>query len=300
MNKIWNSGRFVIMSCEGRNIKPITEFRLSPADKWIVSRLQSSIRDVTLAMNKFELGIACQLMYDFMWSDFCDWYIELAKPVLKGTDANAADRTASVLVFVLENSLKLLHPFIPFITDEIYRNIPGTEGTIMTKEFPRYNSRLAYKKDAVAFGGVMEVIKAVRAVKTELNCPPSRKVSLYILTDSKRLISANADSILKLAGAKEIDFISAPEEAGEKTVAKVLSVGTVFIPMGELVDTEKERARLEGELEKVMDEIRRADGKLNNQGFVSKAPKKLVDEERAKLNKYIEMRAKILDQIKNL
>ncbi len=300
MNKIWNSGRFVVMSCEGRKIRPITEFRLSPADKWIVSRLQSSVRDVTLAMNKFEMGIACQLMYDFMWSDFCDWYIELVKPVLKGEDANAADRAASVLVFVLENSLKLLHPFIPFITDEIYRNIPNTEGTIMTKEFPRYNSRLAYKKDAEAFAGVMDIIKAVRAAKTELNCPPSRKVSLYILTENKRLVSANSDSILKLAGAKEIIFISAPEEAGEKTVAKVLSVGTVFIPMGELVDVEKEKARLESELEKVMDEIRRADGKLNNQGFVSKAPKKLVDEERAKLNKYIEMREKILEQIKSL
>ncbi len=300
MNKIWNSGRFVIMSVADRNIKPVSEFRLSSADKWIIARLQSAIRDVTLAMNKFELGIACQTMYDFMWSDFCDWYIELVKPVLKGEDAVAADRAASVLVFVLENALKLLHPFIPFITDEIYRNIPGTEGTIMTKEFPRYNSRHAYKKDAQAFEGVMDIIKAVRAAKTELNCPPSRKVSLYIVTENKRLISANCDSILKLAGAKEINYVQSAADAGENAVAKVLSAGTVYIPMGELVDIEKEKARLEGELEKVMDEIRRADGKLNNQGFIAKAPKKLVDDERAKLNKYIELREKILAQLKNL
>ena len=300
MNKIWNSGRFVIMSVADRNIKPVSEFRLSSADKWIIARLQSAIRDVTLAMNKFELGIACQTMYDFMWSDFCDWYIELVKPVLKGEDAVAADRAASVLVFVLENALKLLHPFIPFITDEIYRNIPGTEGTIMTKEFPRYNSRHAYKKDAQAFEGVMDIIKAVRAAKTELNCPPSRKVSLYIVTENKRLISANCDSILKLAGAKEINYVQSAADAGENAVAKVLSSGTVYIPMGELVDIEKEKVRLEGELEKVMDEIRRADGKLNNQGFIAKAPKKLVDDERAKLNKYIELREKILAQLKNL
>jgi len=300
MNKIWNASRFVIMSAEGATVKPLEEVKLSHADKWIISRLQSVIRDVTLTLNKFEFGVACQILYDFMWSDFCDWYIELVKPALKSEDAAKREGALSVLVFVLENALKLLHPFVPFITDEIYRNLPGTDGTIMTKEFPRYNSKRAYKKDAVAFEGVKEIITAVRAAKTELECPPSRKVSLYIVTESKRLVSANQDSILKLAGAKEIHFISSPEEAGEKTVTKVLSVGTIFIPMGELVDLEKEKARLEGELEKVTSEIQRADGKLNNQGFIAKAPKKLVDEERAKLNKYIEMREKIINQLKNL
>ncbi len=300
MNKIWNASRFVIISAESGNVKPLEEVKLSHADKWIISRLQSAIRDVTLALNKFEFGIACQNMYDFMWSDFCDWYIELVKPALKSDDAAKRDGAISVLVYVLENALKLLHPFVPFITDEIYRNLPNTNGTIMNKEFPRYNAKRAYKKDAQAFAGVMEIIKAVRAAKTELDCPPSRKVSLYIVTESKRLISANQDSILKLAGAKEIHFISSPAEAGEKTVTKVLSVGTLFIPMGELVDLEKEKARLEGELDRVTGEIRRADGKLNNQGFLSKAPKKLVDEERTKLNKFIEMREKLLNQLKNL
>ena len=300
MNKIWNASRFVISNCEGKKIKPVTEVKLSSADKWIISRLQATIRDVTLTLNKFEFGIACQLLYDFTWSDFCDWYIELVKPALKSTDETKRDGALAVLVFVLDSVLKLLHPFVPFITDEIYRNLPNTEGTIMLQDFPRYNSRLAYKKDAVAFGVVMDIIKAVRAAKTELDCPPSRKVSLYIITDSKRLVSANADSILKLAGAKEIHFIQSAEEAGENAVTKVLAGGTVFIPMGDLVDLDKEKARLEGELDKVNDEIRRADGKLQNSGFVSKAPKKLVDEERAKLNKYIEMREKILTQIKNL
>ena len=300
MNKIWNASRFVIMSAEGARVKPLEEVKLSHADKWIISRLQSAIRDVTLTLNKFEFGVACQIMYDFMWSDFCDWYIELVKPALKSDDASKRDGALSVLTFVLENALKLLHPFVPFITDEIYRNLPNTDGTIMTKEFPRYNSRRAYKKDAAAFDGVKEIISAVRAVKTEVGCPPSRKVSLYVVTDNKRLISANQDSILKLAGAKEIHFVSSPEEAGERTVTKVVSVGTVFIPMGDLLDLEKEKARLQGELEKVNGEIQRADGKLNNKGFMAKAPKKLVDEELAKRNKYVEMREKIITQLKNL
>ncbi len=300
MNKIWNASRFVIMGTEGAKIKPISEFRLSAADKWIISKLQSAIRDVTLALNKFELGIACQIMYDFMWSDFCDWYIELVKPVLKSEDEVKRDGAASVLVFVLENALKLLHPFIPFITDEIYRNLPNTSGTIMTAEYPRYNAKLNYKKDAQSFAGIMDIITAVRAVKTEVNCPPSRKVRLFIHTDSKRLINANESSVLKLAGAKEIKFVNSAEEAGENAVTKVLAIGTVYIPMGELVDIEKEKARLSAELEKVTSEIARADGKLNNQGFISKAPKKLVDDERAKLNKFIEMREKILKQINSL
>ncbi len=300
MNKIWNASRFVIMNAEGVEAKPLSEIKLTSADKWIIARLQSSIRDVTLAMNKFELGIACQIMYDFMWSDFCDWYIELVKPVLYSDDKSKKEGAVSVLLFVLENALKLLHPFIPFITDEIYKNLPNTSGTVMTAEFPRYNSKLAYKKDAQSFAGIMDIIKAVRAVKTEMDCPPSKKVQLYIATESKRLISQNEDSILKLAGAKGIKFVSSAEEAGANAITKVLAICTIYIPMGELVDLEKEKARLEGELEKITAEIARADGKLNNSGFISKAPKKLVDDERAKLNKYIEMREKILNQLKSL
>ena len=300
MNKIWNASRYVIMSCEGRKIKPISEIKLSGADKWIISKLNAAVRDVTIMLNKFELGVACQILYDFMWSDFCDWYIELTKSALHSDDEDKKDNAASVLYYVLTTSLKLLHPFIPFITDEIYRNLPGTEGSIMVQDFPRYNSKLAYKKEATAFEGVMDIIKAVRAVKTETGCAPSKKVTIFILTENKRIISANADSILRLAGASQIKYISSQEEAGEKTAAKVLHIGTLFIPMGELIDAEKEKARLEAELEKVMNEIRRADGKLNNQGFVSKAPKKLVDDEREKLNKFQDLRRKIIEQINQL
>ena len=300
MNKIWNASRYVVMNCEGRKIKPLAEIKLTPADKWIISRLNSAVRDVTLALNKFELGIACQTLYDFMWSDFCDWYIELTKPALWSDDADRKDNAVSVLHYVLVTALKLLHPFVPFITDEIYRNLPGTEGSIMVQEFPRYNSKLSYKKESTAFAGVMDIIKAVRAVKTETGCAPSKKVTLYVLAENRRMISANADSILKLAGASEIRFVSSQEEAGSRLAVKVLPACTLYIPMGELVDFAKERERLEKELERVTEEIRRADGKLNNQGFVSKAPKNLIESERAKLDKFLGLREKLVAQLKAL
>ncbi|MGN0824674.1 MAG: valine--tRNA ligase [Candidatus Coproplasma sp.] len=300
MNKIWNASRFVIMNCEGRKIKPITEFKLTPADKWIISKLQATIRDVTLSLNKFEFGLALQTLYDFTWSDFCDWYIELTKAALYSEDDDKKDNAVSVLTFVLENTLKLLHPFVPFITDEIYRSLPNTSGSIMVSEFPRYNSRLSYKKEAAAFEGVMEIIKAIREVKLETGCAPSKKVNVYILTESKRLVSANADCIAKLAGAASVKVIAAKEEVEGRSSAKVVSVGTILIPTGELIDADKERERLNAELEKVTAEISRADGKLNNRGFMAKAPKKLVDAEREKLDKFIEMREKILMQLKNL
>ena len=300
MNKIWNASRYVIMNCEGRNIRPVTEIKLNAADKWIISRLQSAIRDVTLMLNKFELGIACQIMYDFMWSDFCDWYIELTKPALWSDDDAKKDAAVSVLYFVLDNALRLLHPFIPFITEEIYQNLPLTKGSIMVAPFPRYNSKLAYKKEAAAFVGIMDIIKAIREAKLETGCAPSKKVNVFLTTDAKRLLQSNAECICKLAGAESVKVVSSQEEAGEKLVTKVTGAGTLFIPMGELVDADKERERLNGELEKVMSEISRADGKLNNHGFVAKAPKKLVDAEREKLNKFMEMRDKILDQLKNL
>ncbi len=297
MNKIWNAARFVITNLEGKNIKALSEVRPGYADKWIISRLQSVIRDVTLALNKFELGIACQTAYDFMWDDFCDWYIELTKSALWSEDETRKETTLAVLVHVLGEALKLLHPFIPFVTEKIYSELPIGCGRIMTASYPRYNSRLTYRKESTAFVGIMDIIRAVRALKTETGCPPSKKVTLYILTDHKRLVSANEDSIMRLAGVQDIKFVSLAEEAGENAVAKVVSCATIFVPMGELVDIEKERERLGAELDKVLAEIRRADGKLNNAGFIKKAPKKLIEDEREKLEKYLEMKERIEQQL---
>ncbi len=298
MNKIWNASRFVIMNAEGENIPDISEIKLSAADKWIVSRLESCIKEVTLNLQKFELGIAAGILYDFMWSDFCDWYIELCKSSLYGDDAAKKKDTLGVLCFVLENALKLLHPFIPYITEEIYQNLPTVSGSIMVSEFPRYNSKLAYKKEAKAFERVMEVIRTVRNIKTSVGCTASKKVKLYISTSNKAYINANAAHILKLAGVSEIAYCENGSEIGEKTISQVTELCTVFIALGDMVDLEKERERLQGELEKVISEIKRAEGKLNNHGFIDKAPKNLVDAERQKLEKYMEMKAKIEGQLK--
>ena len=302
INKLWNASRFVFMNAEGKAIPDIESVRFSPADKWIISRLQNCIREVTTNLNKYELGVASDLATDFVWGDFCDWYIELSKPALYGDDEEKKLGTLSVLCFVLENALKLLHPFIPFVTEEIYQNFPGRakKDSIMVSAFPRYNSRMAYKKEAKSFEGVMEIIKAVRAMRKNADCPPSRKVELYLVTESKRLIQLNRDCIMKLSGASQIRFVDSGAAVEGKTVSQATEIAQIYIPLGELVDIEKEKARLQAEIERVNGEIERANGKLANRDFVAKAPKKLVDNEREKLEKYLDMKEKFEKQLSEL
>lgn len=300
INKLWNASRFVLMNAEGKKIPSVKEVKFAPADKWIISRLQNCIREVTTNLGKYELGMASELATDFVWDDFCDWYIELSKPALYGEDEERKLSALSVLCFVLENALKLLHPFIPFVTEEIYRNLPGTEGSIMVSSFPRYNSRMAYKKEAKAFEGVMEIIKAVRAMKKAADCPPSRKVELYLVTESKRLIQQNKDSIMKLSGASAVKFADSASAIEGKTVSQVTEIAQIYIPLGELVDIEKEKVRLAAEIERVSGEIERAKGKLANQNFVNRAPKKLVEDEQEKVKKYEAMKAKLEAQLADL
>ncbi|MBR2968428.1 MAG: valine--tRNA ligase [Clostridia bacterium] len=299
MNKIWNASRFVIMNCEGNKVPDITECKLTLADKWILSKLNAAVRSVTLNMEKYEMGLACASLYDFVWSDLCDWYIELTKPVLYGGDEAKKSSALGVLVYVLKSALKLLHPFVPFITEEIYQNLPGTDGSIMVSPFPRYNGKQSYRKEAASMEAVMEIIKTVRNIKVQVGAAPSKKVQLNVLTaDYAKAIKACSVYIERLAGVSEIVFIGSKEEVTGKTVSHVLPSCELFIPLGELVDTDKEIARLEGELEKVNSEIARANAKLNNQGFVAKAPKALIDGEKEKLVKFNEMKEKLEAQIK--
>ena len=300
INKIWNASRFVLMNAKDAVIPSIGEIRLQPADRWIISRLQACIREVVVALGKFDLGIAADKLTDFMWNDFCDWYIELSKPALYGADPEKKSGALAVLMYVLKDALKLLHPFIPFVTEEIYSYLPGAEGYIINAEYPRYNSRLAYKKEAKAFEGVIDLIKTVRAMKVEVNCPPSRKVHIFLTTDAKRLVSVNKSAILRLAGASDVTVAESGAQAGTKAVSRVCELGQIFIPLGDLVDLEKEKARLEKELDRVTSEIARASGKLNNQNFIAKAPKKLVDDERAKLEKLLTDKDKVEASLKAL
>ena len=300
INKLWNASRFVLMNIGDKKILPIDKVKLAPADKWIVSKLQNCIREVTNNLNKYEMGVAGDIVTDFVWDDFCDWYIELSKPALYGEDETRKQETLSVLCFVLENALKLLHPFIPFVTEEIYANLPTTSGSIMISEFPRYNYRASYKKEAKAFEGVMEMIKAVRAMKKDADCPPSKKVELFVVTENKRLVQANKDCILKLSGGSELTLIDNASEVTGKTVSAVTEIAQIYVPLGELVDLEKEKARLQAEIERIDGEIARAEGKLSNEKFVSKAPQKLVDAEREKVKKYQDMKAKCVGQLESL
>jgi valyl-tRNA synthetase len=300
INKLWNATRFVLMNVEGKEIKPIESIKLAPADKWIISKLQNCIREVTTNLGKYELGVASEIATDFVWDNFCDWYIELCKPALYGEDEARKSDALSVLCFVLENALKLLHPFIPFVTEEIYSYLPQTEGSIMTASFPRYNSKMAYKKEAKAFEGIMGIIKAVRMMKKDAECPPSKKVELYIVTESKRLVQLNKDCIMKLSGASAVKLVENGAEAGDKTVSSVTEIAQIYVPLGELVDIEKEKARLAAEIERIDGEIARAQGKLNNPNFVGKAPKKLVEDEQEKLKKYQDMKAKCQAQLADL
>ena len=300
MNKIWNASRFVLMNAEGKNITPIKECKLNSADKWIISKLNKTVKEVTLNMEKYEIGVALANLYDFVWNDFCDWYIELTKPVLYGEDEKKRNDTVSVLTYVLGDIIKLLHPFVPFITEKIHKSMPNSQGALMLSDFPRYNARLGYPSSVKEIEPIKEIIKTVRNVKAKLGAAPSKKINLYVKTENKRTIKNGAIYIEKLASVSGITFIEDKNTLTEKVVSQVIDGFELFIPLGELVDFEKEVKRLEGELKSVESEIARANGKLSNNGFLEKAPKSLVDAERAKLNKYLDMREKISAQLKDL
>ncbi len=300
INKIWNASRFVLMNCEGRKIKDIKDCKLSVSDKWIISKLNKTIKKVTLNMEKFEIGIALSDLQEFVWNDFCDWYIELSKPALYGDNNEVKDNVLGVLVYVLTNILKLLHPYIPFITEEIYQNTPNTKGSIMVSDYPRYNSKLSYKKERQNAEYVMSIIKSIRQIRVDTGCAPSKKVELYIVTEDKRLVEKCSVYIEKIANISKINFISSKDELDVKVVSQIIDRAELYVPLGELVDFNKEIVRLKEELKKVESEIQRANGKLANRGFLDKAPKSLVDAEREKCDKYIEMRNKISQNIKEL
>ena len=294
INKIWNASRFVLMNLEGADIKPITEVKLDVKDKWILSKLNKAIKNVTIAMEKYDLGVALSVCHDFMWYDFCDWYIELTKPSLYGQDEVKKNNTLSVLHYVLDKTLKLLHPFIPFVTEEIYSYLPNRDECIMRSRYPTYNPKYNYKKDAEKMDAVMDIIKAVRQIKVQAGASATKKVELIIVTDNKKLINDCADFIYKLAGVSEIVFVNSKSEIQGKVFTQVLNSFELYVPLGDLVDVEKEIERLKGELEKVEGEIDRANGKLANAGFIAKAPKQLVEQEKQKIEKYIQLREKIL------
>jgi len=297
INKVWNASRFVLMNVEGQELGDIDTCKKTYADKWILSRLNKVIREVSRNLDKYEIGIAGSKLYDFVWSEFCDWYIELVKPVLYGNDQEAKKNTLTVLTYVLGETLKLLHPYIPFVTEKIYQDLPCAGETIMLEKWPQPKKKFAYYKEAREFEGIMETVKSLRNVRAEVGLIPSKRIDIFVLTQNQKLILKCSDYIKKLAGVSNIEFT---ESAPEKVQTVITSIATIYVPMGELIDVEKEVARLTQEREKLLKEIERSEGMLNNKGFVERAPQTLVEKEKSKLVANQEKLAKLDERLASL
>ncbi|MEG2084235.1 MAG: valine--tRNA ligase [Clostridia bacterium] len=297
MNKIWNASRFVLMNAENIKIKELGTFRLAPADKWILGRLSALIKDVTANLNKYELGLAGSKLYDFMWSEFCDWYIEMVKPVLYGDNNDKKQNTVSVLLYVLKQTLQLFHPFIPFITEKIWHELPNTKGSIVVSNWPEVEKKFTFKKESEEFENIMEIIKVIRNMRAEMNVAPSKKVAIKFLpTVDKKIIEKSQVYITKLANV-EIEYIENKENVSTNICSLVCAYGDIFIELGNLIDIDKEKERLAGEIALTNSEIERAEKMLANTGFVAKAPKQLIDKEKEKLASYKEKLGKLQMQI---
>ncbi len=284
-NKIWNASRFVLMNIGEDVPAQWDRDALSGPDKWILTRLDETIREVSAHFEDYDLGLAAQRIYDFAWSEFCDWYIELAKSALGSGSAREQQTVRAVLRDVLICLLKMLHPFMPFITDAVYRHIPGTQGTIMLSDWPLEDSSRVFAEDARRMEGVMDVIRAVRNLRAEMNVPVGRRAHLIVRPKAgwEDALAGAQEYLKRMAWVSEMRILGAAEEAEGKTVTAVSEAAELFIPLGDLVDIDKEIARLTKERDGIAGEISRGEGKLANPGFVSKAPAQLVEQEREKL-----------------
>ena len=300
-NKLWNASRFVMMNIDIDKVELPEKSKLGLADKWILSKLNALIKNVRAQLDAFELGIALDELYKFVWDVFCSWYIELSKPAFnaKGTEANKVSQ--NVIIYVLENILKLLHPFIPFITEEIYQSLPHFEDceSIMISTYPTANDEFDFSEECEHMERIIATIDAIRARRSEMNVPPSKKAKVYIATSYKDSFNASTyDFFKQLASASEVEVVD--EYNGDNAVQIITHAATVYIPMAEMVDTEKEKARLNDELKKTQGEIDRLVKKLSNAEFVNKAPEKVVEGEKAKLAKYESTKQGILDALASL
>ena len=296
-NKLWNAARFVLMYLgEGYQYPGLPE-KLALEDKWIISKVNTLAKDVTANLEKFELGVAIQKLYDFIWDVFCDWYIEISKIRLQsGEDADTAK---AVLVYVLTDILKLLHPFMPFITEEIYQAIPHDTESVMISKWPEYDENLNFASEEQQVEKIMQAVRAIRNRRAEMNIPPSRKAAVFVETDDADTFRYGTEFIKRLAYASEVTVSGAFEDLGN-IVTVITDSAKIFIPMGELVDFEAERKRLQKELAAAQDKLDFINKKLSNPGFVNKAPEKVVNQNREDAEKLEEKIAGIQDSLDSL
>jgi len=295
-NKIWNASRFVQMNLHIDELK-VPE-NLCIEDKWILTKYNKLVAEVTENLEKFELGVAVAKLYDFIWDIFCDWYIELVKPRLYDENDPTNETAQYVLSYVLSNTLKLLHPFMPFITEEIWLSLPHEGESIVISDWPKADSALDFPAEAEDMEMIMNAVKAVRNKRAEMNIPPSKKASMVIVTERGDVFEKGSVFFEKLASASSVVITDNASNVDDNSAHVIVDGAQIYMPMGELVDTEKEIARLNEEKKRLLSEIKRVEGKLSNEGFVAKAPAKVVEEEKAKGEKYKQMLQNVEESLK--
>lgn len=303
-NKVWNASRFILMNLDAAPVpEQVEPETLTAADRWILCRVNRLAGEVTENMEKFELGIAVQKVYDFIWEEFCDWYIEMVKPRLYGDGDSTKAAALWTLKTVLSGALKMLHPFMPFITEEIYCTLNPEEESIMIASWPEYREEWNFEKEEADVELIKEAVRGIRAVRTELNVPPSRKAGVYIVSADAGIRETFAHSrvfFATLAHAGEVHIQTDKAGIGDDAVSAVIPGASIYIPFAELVDLEKELDRLEKEQQRLKKEIARSNGMLNNEKFVSRAPAAKVQEERDKLENYTNMLNQVEERLEQL
>ena len=301
-NKIWNASRFLMMNLTIDKCELPEKLELE--DKWILSKLNRAVSEITENMDRYELGVAAQKIYDFIWDDYCDWYIELTKTRLQGEDEDSKVRAQQVLCHVLTQMLKLLHPFMPFITEEIWQALPHEGDFLMMQNWPVASDAMAFPAEEKAMELIMEAIRAVRGRRSEMNVPPSKKAHLTVATMETETFTLGVPFLKKLAYASEVEIVPFAEAKADADQAGQVSIVThaaqLSIPLGELVDLEKEKARVEKELKKQSAELDKLNAKLNNPGFVNKAPAQVVEAEKERAVQLTELVAKLEGQLKTM
>ena len=303
-NKVWNASRFIMMNMDGKEVREPAAADLEPADRWILSKLNTLVRDVTDNMENFELGIAVQKVYDFIWDEFCDWYIEMVKPRLYSTD-DAASQNAALwtLKTVLIDALKLLHPYMPFVTEEIFCSLQSEEESIMISSWPVYREERCYAAQERAIETIKEAVRGIRGVRNEMNVPPSRKAGVFVVSEDQKILDIFTEGKLffaSLAYAGEVSMQRDKAGIPQDAVSVVIPGATLYIPFAELVDIAQEIERLQKEEKRLQGELARVDGMLSNEKFLSKAPEAKIREEREKREKYAQMMEQVRQRLGQL
>ena len=301
-NKVWNASRFIMMNLDKAEGE-LTSDNLTQADKWILSKVNKLTKEVTSNMEDFELGIAVQKVYDFIWEEFCDWYIEMVKPRLYNDTDETKTAALWTLKTVLIQSLKLLHPYMPFITEEIFCNLQETEESIMISNWPEYNEAYDFVEDEVAVETIKTAVKNIRNVRAEMNVPPSKKATVIVVSEEEKvreIFNTNKVFFASLGYASEVVVKENKDGIPEDAVSTVIHGATIYMPFAELVDIAKEIERLEKEEKRLEGELKRVNGMLSNPNFVNKAPEAKLNEEKNKLEKYTNMMLQVKERLSNL